>query len=222
MMQTNPRKHLYQFNQITWSSKNNLNQGGIEKVKTLLNRHNLVSSQKLARHWGISRSNVQRILKNDLKFQTYKMPNEPMLTCEHKAKRLKFANWVRTNFRKEDTMKILFSDEKLFDIDEIYNSQNDRICAEADIKGGIRQIGKFLQKVVVWFGTCSTGLSPLVIFENGTVDHSRYINEVLPVALKYGNGIFRNSWTFQQDGAKLHFHEKTQKWCINNFPSFIE
>ena len=57
-----------------------------------------------------------------------------MLTGEHKAKRLKFENWVRINFRKEDMMKILFSDEKLFDIDGIYNAQNDRICAQADIK----------------------------------------------------------------------------------------
>ena len=75
------------------------------------------------------------------------MQNEPMLTDEHKAKRLKFSNWLQTNFREEDTMKILFSDEKLFDIDEIYNSQNDRIWsvnrAEADIKSGIRQIRKF-------------------------------------------------------------------------------
>ena len=67
-----------------------------------------------------------------------------------KQKRLKFANGVQTNFRKEDTMKILFSDEKLFDIDGTYNSQNDRICAEADIKGGIMQIRKFLKKRL-WF-----------------------------------------------------------------------
>ena len=41
-------------------------------------------------------------------------------------------------------MKILFSGEKLFDIDRIYNSQNDRTWAvnrsEADIKCGIKQI----------------------------------------------------------------------------------
>jgi hypothetical protein len=39
-------------------------------------------------------------------------------------------------------MKILFSDEKMFDFDGVYNSQNYRIWAlnrsEADIKGGIR------------------------------------------------------------------------------------
>ena len=104
-------------------------------------------------------------------------------------------------------MKILF-----FDIVGLYNSQNDRICAEADIKGGIKQIRKFPQKVMVWLEECCTGLSPLVLFENRTVDHNRSINEVLPVALKYGNSIFENDWTFQQDSDKPHFHEKTQKW----------
>ena len=81
-------------------------------------------------------------------------------------------------------MKLLFSDEKLFNIDGIYNSQNDRIWmvnrAEANIKGGTRQIRKFPQRVMVWLGACSKGLSLLVIFENGTVDHNHYINEVLP------------------------------------------
>ena len=47
----------------------------------------------------------------------------------------------QTNFRKEDNMKILFSDEKFFDTDGIYKSQNDRRCAvssvDADKKGGI-------------------------------------------------------------------------------------
>ena len=75
---------------------------------------------------------------------------------------------------------------------------------------------------MVWSGACSKGLSPLVIFQNGTVDHNRYINKVLSVALKYGNSIFWHDWTFQQDGAKPHFHEKTKKWCANNFPSFIQ
>ena len=60
-----------------------------------------------------------------------------MVTDEHKAKKVKIRK-LATN--KEDTMKTLFSDEKLFDID---GTQNDRICAEADIKDGIRQLRKF-------------------------------------------------------------------------------
>jgi inhibitor of nuclear factor kappa-B kinase subunit alpha len=197
----------------------------IRKIKSRVERRKSVSSRKIARELGISRTSVRRILKNDLELQAYKIQKEPLLTDEHKEKRMKFANWIRTNFRKEGTMNILFSDEKMFDIDGVYNSQNDRIWAanrsEADIKGGIRQKRKFPQKVMVWLGVCSKGVSPLVIFENGTVNHERYIKEVLPVALKFGNDMFGNDWTFQQDGARPHTHKKSQEWCAKHFPSFI-
>ncbi len=139
---------------------------------------------------------MQRILKEDLGLRPYKKISEPLLTEEHKEKRKKFTNWIRTNFRKEETMKILLSDEKMFDIDSVYNSQNDRVWAvnraEADKKDGIKQKRKFPQKIMVWLGVCSKGVSPLVIFEEGSVDHARYIQEVLSVALKYGNEVFGN------------------------------
>ena len=69
-----------------------------------------------------------------------------------KKKRVKFANWIRTNFRKENTMKILSSDEKMFGIDRIYNSQNDRVWginrSATDTKGSLRQKQMFLEKVM--------------------------------------------------------------------------
>ena len=75
---------------------------------------------------------------------------------------------------------------------------------------------------MVWLGACFKNPSPLVVFENGTVDHNRYINEVFPVTLKHVNSIFGNDWTFQQDSTKASFYEKTQEWCANNFPSSIQ
>ena len=113
-------------------------------------------------------------------------------------------------------MKVLFSDDKLFNIDGIYNSQNDRIWVVNRVEVDIRQIRKFLQKIMVWLGVCSKGLSPLAIFGNGTVDHNRCTNEVLLVALNYGN-----DWTFQQDGAKPHFHEKNSGMLIQQ-SSFVQ
>ncbi|CAF3603310.1 unnamed protein product [Rotaria socialis] len=198
----------------------------IQKVKHRLNKRKSVSSRKLARESGISRTSVRRILKDDLRSHAYKVQNEPMLTDEHKEKRIQFANWIRNNFRKEDTMKILFSDEKMLDIDGVYNSQNDRIWAvdrsEADTKGGTRQKRKFPQKIMVWLGVCPKGVSPLVIFKNGTVNHDQYIKEVLAIALKFVNGMFGNDWIFQQDGARPHTHAKSQEWCAKHFPSFID
>ena len=57
--------------------------GAIEKMKTRLNRRNLVSSRKLIRELGISRSSVQRILKNDLKLQP-KMNQCPQMSIKPK------------------------------------------------------------------------------------------------------------------------------------------
>ena len=123
-------------------------------------------------------------------------------------------------------MRILFSDEKFFDIDGVYNSQNDRVWvvdrADADEKGGIQQRRKFPQKAMVWLSICSKGITPLVILDDGTVDHDYYIKKVLPVALKYGSKVFGDDWIFQQDGAMPHQHYPTQKWCQENFPSFID
>lgn len=151
---------------------------------------------------------------------------QPLLTDAHKAKRKRFANWIRTNFRKEQTLKILFSDEKYFDIDGVYNVQNDRVWAasrsDANRMGGIVEKRKFPQKVMVWLGACSKGISPLVIFKDGTMDHARYIREVLPVALKYGNDVLGNDWIFQQDGAKPHTHHLSQQWCESHFPAFFD
>ncbi|CAF1414440.1 unnamed protein product, partial [Rotaria magnacalcarata] len=60
------------------------------------------------------------------------------------------------------------------------------------------------------------------IFENGTLDHARYIEEVLPVALKYAYKTFGHDWTFQQDGAKQHIHHFTQEWRGKNSPAFLD
>ena len=77
-------------------------------------------------------------MKNDLGLRPYKIVLEPLLSDGRKTKQKKLANWVRTNFRKEETMRILFSDEKFSDIDGVYNSQSDRVwaldCADANKK----------------------------------------------------------------------------------------
>ena len=75
---------------------------------------------------------------------------------------------------------------------------------------------------MVWLGVCSEGVTPLVVLGNITVNHQRYIDEVLHVALWYGNNAFGDDWTFQQDGAKPHTHKLSQKWCNDHFPRLIE
>ncbi|CAF1037694.1 unnamed protein product [Rotaria magnacalcarata] len=172
----------------------------IEKVKNRLKRKKKVSSRILAHELSVSRTSVRRILRDDLQYHAYKMRVVPLLKDEHKGKRKRFSNWIRTYFKKETTMKILFSDDKMFDIDGVYNSQNDRIWAvnrqEADKAGGRKQKRKFSDKIMVWLGVCSKGVSPLVILGIESMNHERYIKNVLPVALKYEKEMFGNDWIF--------------------------
>ena len=96
----------------------------IRKMKHRHDRLQVFSCRKIARDLRISRTTAQRILKDDLKLKSYRIKVQPKIPEDQKTKRLKFTNWIRANFCKEDTLRFLFSDEKMFDIDGVYNFQN--------------------------------------------------------------------------------------------------
>ncbi|CAF2089292.1 unnamed protein product, partial [Rotaria magnacalcarata] len=165
-----------------------------------------VSTRRLAAEMNISKSSIHRILRKDLDCFPYKKIKQPKLTDVQKKKRVKFENWVLNNYTKSDIARWLFSDEKYFDLNGIYNNQNDRIWAisreEANKRGTIYETTKFPVKVMVWFGVCSERLSVPMLFEDGSMDAQRYIDEVLPIALECGNEMLGEHWTYQQDGAR--------------------
>ena len=70
----------------------------IQKIKHRLERRKPLSSRKTVRQLSISRTSIRRTSRNDLGLRAYKVQNEPVLTNEHKEERVKFANWIRTNF----------------------------------------------------------------------------------------------------------------------------
>ncbi|CAF1354989.1 unnamed protein product [Didymodactylos carnosus] len=180
----------------------------IQKVKNRLKRKKRVPTRKLASELKISRRSVQRILKNDLGLTSYKKRIEPLPTDTQKAKRITFGNWVRHNFSKEQSLRILSSDEKMFDLNGMYNCQNDQAWAvnraEADKNGGVKQKQEFPQKVMVWLGVCSEGVTPLVIWimaqprhplSQGCIERA---NDVLSIAL--GKRLDTNNSVHWSDG----------------------
>ena len=70
-------------------------------------------------------------------------------------------------------------------------------------------------------GTYREGFRKPVILDNGTVNHEKDIDEVLPVVLKHGNKMMGSSWTYQQDGATAHTHHLSQAWCATHLPVFV-
>ncbi len=99
----------------------------ISKAKRRLDQKKQVSTRRLAAEINISKSSIHRILREDLGCFSYKKIKQPRITNLQKTKRIKFANCVLNNYTKDDTKRWLFSDKKYFDLDGIYNVQNDRV-----------------------------------------------------------------------------------------------
>ena len=144
-------------------------QAVIQKVKRKMNRNIPSFAVKLAAELNLSEATVRRILNEDLKLISYKMTVQSSLPNQHKKNRKKFANGIRTNFRKDNTMKILFTDKKMFDTDVVHNSQNQGIWAanheEADAQGSTKGQRKFPQQ--------SNGLARSLFTRCFSSDHLR-------------------------------------------------
>ena len=125
----------------------------ISKLKYRLSHKKTVSTRRLAAEMNISRTSAQRMLRKDLGCFPCKKIKQLKLTDLQKRKRVKFANWVLNYYIKEDTQKWFFSDEKYFDLDGVYNVQNDRVWAisraEVDRQGGTHQKTSFPSNVMV-------------------------------------------------------------------------
>ena len=187
----------------------------IVKVKNRRDQKKRVSTRKLAKEMNSSTRGMWRIPHEDLGCKPYKKIIQAKLTNLQKNKTVKFANSVLNNYSNEDIKKCLSTDEKYFDPDGIYNSQNDRVWAssreETDRKGAFHQKTKHPGKVMVWLGTCAKSLTTPVIFENETMNAEVYISEVLPTALECDDKVLGSNWTYQQDSARPHIHNLTQE-----------
>jgi hypothetical protein len=80
----------------------------------------------------------------------------------------------------------------------------------------------------------ATGVFSWVLLEKGIVDHAGYITLIPSAAFQQRDKMFGNDWILQQDSVQSHIHththiyiyiyvyEKSQSWCNEHFPSFID
>ncbi|CAF2156435.1 unnamed protein product [Rotaria magnacalcarata] len=90
------------------------------------------SARKLANSLAVSKGTIGRLIHDDLHLHFYHVTIQPNLKGEHKQGRVSFAYWIRKSLRKQDQEKILFFDEKYFELDGMYNRQNDRFILLVD------------------------------------------------------------------------------------------
>ncbi|KAK0416547.1 hypothetical protein QR680_012554 [Steinernema hermaphroditum] len=99
---------------------------------------------------------------------SYKISRGHLLTEAKKAERLQKCKKLRAESRGSGFANVVFSDEKIFTIEAVHNSQNHRQLLP---KGSPRtkrvERSHFRASVMVWAGICATGKTPLVFVEKG-------------------------------------------------------
>lgn len=192
-------------------------------------------AKRLTRHgYPISRSTVNRYLKENLGLIPYKPQIQPKLTKQQMKNRLKFC-LERKNWTFDDWKKVMFSDESPFELFHSPNRQNDRVWAQSGDQLDPTPTVKFPLKIQVWGLMSYRALSELHVIPRGqTVTGQYYTEEILEKSLlpalnrtrENGSTLKRklmpsmSEAIYQQDGAPAHHSRVAQQWCQNNLEHF--
>jgi transposase len=199
----------------------------IKAVKARIRRNPRRSSRRLASQMGVSERSIRRILKEDLGLTPYKRRKVHGLSMQQRRARLERSNALLQRYDFGDVERIVFSDEKLFVVEEHLNAQNDRVVYAASFEAipeRVRTVQRFQKpgSAMVWGAVSNRGKFPLVFVESGVKINAAYYKEkILEGCLKveaqrvFGQG----QWTtFQQDSAPAHKAKVVQDWCRAQIP----
>lgn len=200
----------------------------IKAVANRIRRNPLRKQKIMAREMGVSARSMSRVLKTDLGMGAYKRSTGHLLTPTLKAIRRERAKKLLGRYADGRHRDILFTDEKIFTVEEKFNKQNDRVYARSSREA--REVVAKVQRghhpasVMVWWGVSYSGATSLHFCESGVKTNARnYQTDILePVVRHLGTTLFAGRhWVFQQDSAPAHKARTTQAWLEDCVPEFI-
>ncbi|KIH66733.1 hypothetical protein ANCDUO_02941 [Ancylostoma duodenale] len=169
-----------------------------------------------------------RIVKGNLGLRPSKLQKIQELSSAQERNRLTRSRALLKRAANGELENMVFSDEKIFTVEQVLNRQNDRLwlkgrsSVSSSLFNVTRKQGPL--SIMVWAGITESGRTPLVFLEKGSkMNAELYRSLVLETHLKpWAEKHFGNArWIFQQDSAPCHTTLSTQKWLRNNVPDFI-
>ena len=155
----------------------------VEDVRLLFENNPRLSIRQAEALLNISRSTIQRILRNCLQLYPYKMQNLHGITNSDKMRRISWARHCQNQPEgmSEYLSKIVFSDECIFRLNGSVNTQNVRIWGtERPIQG--RQAFDHSPSIMVWCAISKDKVVGPFYFEDGNVNGENYRNMLIHYA----------------------------------------
>ena len=181
----------------------------VKVVRERFRRNPRRSMRKMASELKVSRRSIQRVVTTKLGMCSFKGKKVHYLSATVKEKRLRRSKELLKRHALHGLNSILFSDEKIFTIQEATNSQNDRIIASStsSIEEKFRYVGRTQKpkSVMVWAGVSAIGRTQLIFVPPGMkINATSYCELILePVLKDLGLKMFEGqSFVFQQDGRQ--------------------
>jgi len=171
----------------------------IGKIRKRLRRNPGQSLGKVAKMTGISATSVRRIAKRNLGLKPYKIHKAHELTVTQKKNRLLRSKQLLQRAANGEFKKTVFTDEKIFTVQQVLNKQNDRVWAASKSSCDSKKFQASRRQgppsVMVWAGITQDGRTPLVFVPDGCkINAETYRNLILEQGLKpWADSHFRNS-----------------------------
>ena len=197
----------------------------IKIVREQIRRKRCRSVRKIAASLKISKSSAHLLLKKDVGLKPYKKQKIHGVSISSKDKRAERVSSIQAWHGGDE---FVFSDEKLFVLQQSHNAQNDRVWAVSleDVPESELFVPRYQSalSIMVWGGFCKRGKLPLVFIEKGVKVNAVYYKEhvLKSVVLPACKHLFGDDYyCFQQDGAPSHTAKICQDWCEENLADFL-
>jgi transposase len=188
------------------------------------------STRQISRETGIHRSSVVRIIHRDLDLKCLKRRRAQLLSEANRVARLTRCKLLLKKFDESAVDFVWFTDEKVFTVEPVFNTQNDRVYAPAGILKRhiapsrlLRTRSTFSKSVMVSVAVSKMGMIELIFVDPGVKVNGKYYREIvlsqqmLPAIKHIAGDVF----VFQQDSAPAHRARETIELLQRETPQFI-
>lgn len=187
-------------------------------LRTASNAITSSSALKDALNLAASARTIRRELEQCQHIQRMKMKARPPLTKAHKERRVQFSETFLRERR--DPAKIIWSDEKRFNLDGpdgfqyyFHDLRKDEKTLSKRVQGG--------GGVMIWAAFGYQGKTEIA-FIQGTMNSQGYQSVLEQFLLPVADEISGDGWVFQQDNAAVHTSRSTAQWFEDKHIQVLE